>query len=278
MTIYQSPFPKRRIGRWCDGGYAIADIPGIKYDILIAGGVCDDISFEEDFIRYQLESSNVVPVYAFDGTVTELPKSIFQNQIQFIQKNIGGHETTEITNLHTLLYPFTEVAKNSFASLSEASALARGVRGFSGETLFESRRENPNSNVFVKMDIEGGEVDWIKSLRPEHMNTMAQIVMEFHSPFTNAEIDMFKKLNETHLPIHFHPNNACGTRIHNGVYFPNVFECTYLHKRFFPDNKAELNRDYIPNEKVDVRNIGFKDEIWIGHPPFVHFEKFVRDL
>jgi hypothetical protein len=245
VTIYQSPFPKRRIGRWCDGGYAIADIPGIKYDILIAGGVCDDISFEEDFIRYQLESSNVVPVYAFDGTVTELPKSIFQNQIQFIQKNIGEHETQEITNLHTLLYPYTEV---------------------------------PNSNVFVKMDIEGGEVDWIKSLRREHLDTMAQIVMEFHSPFTNAEIDMFKKLNETHLPVHFHPNNACGTRIHNGVYFPNVFECTYLHKRFFPDNKAELNRDYIPNDKVDVRNIGFKDEIWIGHPPFVHFERFVREV
>ena len=109
------------------------------------------------------------------------------------------------------------------------------------------------------------------------MDAMAQIVMEFHRPFTHDEIPMFEKLNQTHLPVHFHPNNACGTLIHNGVYFPNVFECTYLHKRFF-DGVAELNRDYIPNDKVDVRNIGFKEEIWIGHPPFVHFEKFERKL
>jgi hypothetical protein len=244
LTIYQSPFPKRRIGRWCDGGYAIVDIPGIKYDTLIAGGVCDDISFEEDFIKYQSEVSNPVQVYAFDGTVTELPHSTFQSQIHFVQKNIGEFETDEITNLHYIL---------------------------------SHHIEKGNSNVFVKMDIEGGEVDWIRSLKPEHMNVIAQIVMEFHRPFTDAEIGMFKKLNETHLPVHFHPNNACGTRIHNGVYFPNVFECTYLHKRFF-NGVAELNRDYIPNDKVDVRNIWDKDEIWMSHPPFVHFERFERKL
>jgi hypothetical protein len=240
VTIYQSPFPKRRIGRWTDGGYAIVEIPDIKYDVLIAGGVCDDISFEEDFIRYQsVQGNSLIEVYAFDGTVDELPKSEFESRIRFIKKNIGEFETDKITNLHWLI--------------------------------------SKHANAFVKMDIEGGEVNWIRSLLPEHMNAIAQIVMEFHSPFTKAEIDMFKKLNETHLPVHFHPNNACGTRIHNGVYFPNVFECTYLHKRFF-GGVAELNRDSIPNEKVDVRNIWFKDEIWIGHPPFVHFEKFERKL
>lgn len=244
VTIYQSPFPKRRIGRWTDGGYAIADIPGIKYDALFAGGVCDDISFEEDFIRYQ--SSNSMPVYAFDGTVNSLPPSTFDSQIQFIKKNIGEFETADVTNLHDLFFHYTQLAHTA--------------------------------NIFVKMDIEGGEVDWIRSLNREHMDTIAQFVMEFHSPFGAREIDMFKKINETHLPIHFHPNNVGGTRIHNGVYFPNLFEVTYLHKRFFPDGKAELNRDYIPNDQVDVRNIIFKEEIWIGHPPFVHFEKFVRDL
>jgi hypothetical protein len=243
LTIYQSPFPKRRIGRWCDGGYAIADIPNIKYDALFAGGVCDDISFEEDFIRYQ--SFHPIPVYAFDGTVTELPKSEFGDQIQFIQKNIGENETHTVTNLHNLFLPYTQP---------------------------------PTANIFVKMDIEGGEVDWIRSLRPDHMNMIGQFVMEFHRPFGQKEIDMFRKLNETHLPIHFHPNNVGGTRIHNGVYFPNLFEVTYLHKRFFPDGKAELNRDYIPNDRVDVRNIFDLDEIWIGHPPFVHHEKFVREL
>ena len=253
VTIYQSPFPKRRIGRWTDGGYAVVDIPGIKYNALIAGGVCDDISFEEDFIRFQTEQGNPqIKVYAFDGTVAELPESGFKSQIEFVKKNIGEHETPEITNLHYLLEHY---------SLDQSN----------------NQNPNPNPNLFIKMDIEGGEVDWIRSLKPEHMDAMAQIVMEFHRPFTHDEIPMFEKLNRTHLPVHFHPNNACGTCIHNGVYFPNVFECTYLHKRFF-GGVAELNRDYVPNDKVDVRNIGFKDEIWIGHPPFVHFDKFERKV
>lgn len=244
VTVYQCPFPKRRIGRWCDGGYAIADIPGMKYDALFAGGVCDDISFEEDFIRYQENTS--LPVYAFDGTVDSLPHSEFQSQILFIKKNIGEFDTDEYTNLHFLLSRYIGIGSHL-------------------------------PKVFVKMDIEGGEVAWIRSLKREHMNTIAQFVMEFHEPFGTAEIDMFKKINETHLLVHFHPNNAGGSRIHNGVYIPNVFECTYLHKSFFC-GIAELNRDYIPNEKVDVRNLGFKEEIWMSHPPFVHFDKFTRKL
>jgi len=278
LTIYQSPFPKRRIGRWTDGGYAVVDIPDMKYDVLIAGGVCDDISFEEDFIRYQSENGNSIEVYAFDGTVSELPKSEYSSQIRFIQKNIGEFETDQITNIHSILSKY-------IATFTErGTSLVNG--GLSGETLTathlfrmynDAPKVNKYTNIFVKMDIEGGEVNWIRSLQPEHMNAMAQIVMEFHRPFTDAEIPMFQKLNETHLPVHFHPNNCCGTRIHNGVYFPNVFECTYLHKRFF-GGVAELNRDYIPNDKVDVRNVSSNDEIWIGHPPFVHFEKFERKL
>ena len=244
LTIYQCPFPKRRIGRWVDGGYVIADIPGIKYDVLFAGGVCDDISFEEDFIRYQRENQNDIKVYAFDGTVDNLPATVMKDNFEFIKKNIGESETNECTNLHSFIAPYLQI---------------------------------PEPNIFVKMDIEGGEVPWIKSLNKEQMNTFAQIVMEFHSPFSQDEIRMFEKLNETHLPIHFHPNNACGTRIHNGVYFPNVFECTYLHKRFF-NGVAELNRDYVPNDRVDCKNIWNNEEIWIGHPPFVHFETFTRKL
>lgn len=244
LTIYQCPFPKRRIGRCFDGGYAIADIPGIKYDALFAGGVCDDISFEEDFIRYQRENGNEIKVYAFDGTVDGLPNTAMKDNFEFIKKNISDLENDQYTNLHSIIAPYLE---------------------------------NTEPNIFVKMDIEGGEVPWIKSLSTEQMNTFAQIVMEFHRPFNQEEIGMFENLNKTHLPIHFHPNNACGTRIHNGVYFPDVFECTYLHKRFF-NGIAELNRDYIPNDRVDCKNIWFKDEIWMGHPPFVHFETFTRKL
>ena len=241
LTVYQSPFPKKRIGRWCDGGYVIADIPDFQYDVLIAGGVSDDISFEEDFIRFQGERPEF-RVYAFDGTVNDLPASPLRDRFVFTRKNIGHEETADLTNLHSLLEQYA------------------------------------GSKVFIKMDIEGGEIPWILSLNESHMNTMDQIVMEFHFPFGQDEARVFEKINKTHILVHFHPNNGCDHLIHNGVYMPNVFECTYLHKRHFLNGEAILNTDYIPNDSVDARNIRWKGEIYMGHPPFVHFERFVRKL
>ena len=242
LTVYQCPFPKKRVGRWCDGGYVVADIPGVQYDVLITGGVADDISFEEDFIRYQIQNSRELKVYAFDGTIDNLPATPLQEMFVFTKKNIGDKETDTTTNLHDLLERYAE------------------------------------KRVFVKMDIEGGEIPWILSLKEEHMLSMDQIVMEFHFPFGQDETRVFEKINQTHILVHFHPNNGCDHRVHNGVYMPNVFECTYLNKKYFYEGEAILNRDYIPNDSVDARNIRWKDEIYMGHPPFVHFDKFVRKL
>ena len=49
LTVYKCPFPKVRLGRDYDGGYITAEIPDVNYSIILAGGVSDDTSFEEDF-------------------------------------------------------------------------------------------------------------------------------------------------------------------------------------------------------------------------------------
>jgi hypothetical protein len=53
------------------------------------------------------------------------------------------------------------------------------------------------------MNIESGEILWIKSLSNEQINKFEQIVIEFHSPFSNNEIEVFDKLNKNHYLIHF---------------------------------------------------------------------------
>ena len=223
LTCYKSPFTKCRLGKDYDGGYIIAEIPNIKYTTLLAGGIENDISFEEDFIKkYTVDNA-----YAFDGTINNLPKEI--SKITFIKKNIGFENTEKLTNIHDII--------------------------------------DANECIFVKMDIEGGEIPWIKSLSDEQMNKFEQIVMEFHCPFSNTEIEVFDKINKNHYLIHFHGNNNCGIRNHNNVYIPNVFECTYLHKKHFT-NIPELNKDLIPSI-LDMRNTGY-DEININYPPFVN--------
>jgi hypothetical protein len=223
LTVYKSPFEKLRIGKDNDGGYIIADIPNVKYNILLAGGIETDISFEEDFINKYPN----VKTFAFDGTINNLPKQ--NNNITFIKKNIGFENNPRVTNLHDII--------------------------------------NANNSIFIKMDIEGGEIPWIKSLSNDQMNKFEQIVMEFHSPFSNNEIDVFDKINKNHYLIHFHGNNCCGVRNHRDVIVPNVFECTYLHKKYFTEVPA-LNTDLIPGV-LDMKNTS-NDEIYINHPPFVN--------
>lgn len=222
LTVYQCPFPKKRIGKDFDGGYIIVDIPNKTYSLLIAGGISRDISFEEDFVN-----KYTVKCYAFDGTIDKLPKE--NNKVNFVKKNIGFENTDSVTNLHDLI--------------------------------------NSHSNIFVKMDIEGGEIPWIKSLSDEHLNKFDQIVMEFHRPFFDNEIGIFTKINKTHTLVHFHGNNCCGTIDYKGVIIPKVFECTYLHKKFFAD-PPQLNSDLIPSS-LDMKNTA-KPEIYIDYPPFVH--------
>lgn len=223
LSVYKSPYPKLRLGRDGDGGYIIVDVPNVNYKLLISGGISDDISFEKDFSNKFKDAK----IFAFDGEINDLPEK--NDNITFINKNIGFENSEKITNIHDII--------------------------------------NTNDSFFVKMDIEGGEVSWIKSLNKEQLNKFEQIVMEFHFPFSDNEIDIFDKINENHYLIHFHANNCCGVINHKGVNIPNVFECTYLHKKYFTDI-PDLNKELIPSN-LDMKNIN-NDEIFIDYPPFVN--------
>lgn len=144
----------------------------------------------------------------------------------FYKKNIGLEESETTTNLHFLLENYT--------------------------------------NIFLKMDIEGSELEWLKTLSNKQLNNIAQLVIEFHFPFAS---NVFEKINKHHVLIHFHANNCCGVRNHKGVIIPNVFECTFLHKRFF--NEYILNDEPIPSP-LDMPNLQNVLDIEIKHPPFVH--------
>lgn len=226
LSVFQSPFPKLRLGKNNDGGYILVDLPGVNYTTFISGGIANDISFEVAFITKYPN----VKTYAFDGTIDALPQ-MTTNTIQFIKKNIGFETNAQETNIHDIID-----AHNS-------------------------------DSIFVKMDIEGGEIPWIKSLNDQQMNKFEQIVMEFHSPFSDNEIDVFAKLNKFHILVHFHGNNCGGTRVHQGIVMPNVFECTYLHKKYF-FRPPRYNSVKIPSS-LDMRNSEAEDEIFIDYAPFV---------
>jgi hypothetical protein len=170
--------------------------------------------------------------------------------IKFIKKNIGEYENESITNLSSYL---------------------------------------DKDNIFLKMDIEGNEWRWIKSLGD--LSRFKQIVLECHgffdhgcsigswseiSKFEHQDIlDALKILNDTHYLVHIHGNNAAIVK-HNSGEFGNakgydelftVAELTYIRKDCDIDG---LNLDVLPIINLDFPNYDYIPDVGINCWPFVN--------
>jgi hypothetical protein len=182
------------------------------------------ISTEESFTKDFINKYNMdtFNCFAFDGTIEQYPHNYTKN-ISFIKKNINSFNDDHNTNLHSLMHKY--------------------------------------NNIFLKMDIEGGEYPWILSLNDEQLNKIKQIVIEFHginddtwNSSLNDKIICFEKLAKTHYLIHAHGNNNSKTQ--NNI--PDVIELTYIHKSLF-ENKPILNKTKLPIHNLDFTNNGTDD-------------------
>lgn len=151
-----------------------------------------------------------IPCIAFDGSISRIPPH--KNLLHWEKKNVGAVNTLTTTNL----------------------------KEYMGNA----------KNIFLKMDIEGSEFDWINSMSTEDLSSFAQIVMEIHWPFDVYRASMLEKLNSTHYLVHLHGNNYCDRDIPQGlpsgrtydgtvtikcqglqeIRLPEVFEATYIRK------------------------------------------------
>lgn len=198
------------------------------------------VNNEESFTRDFL-SKFYIPLgnsFAFDGTIDRYPYK-YTTDIFFMKKNIDSDETSTTTNLKPILEKY--------------------------------------SNIFLKMDIEGGEYKWLNS--DIELSNIKQLVIEFHGTLddswnvTRSEKNKaMEKILETHTLIHCHANNY-GTIYAKNFYghsFPSVIECTFIRNDQLISKK--LNTDELPVENIDFKNNINKDEIKLNFWPFVKYE------
>jgi hypothetical protein len=194
-------------------------------------------------INFEKEFSIKYPnldIIAFDGTINQLPE--YHPKIQFVKKNIGTSNSDTTTNLFDFFEKY--------------------------------------DNIFVKMDIERYEYQWLHSLSQEQLKKIKQLVIEFHYPFTDnhgfrnlsgpksipEKTGIIKNLVETHTLVHLHGNNCCGITMYEGCVVPNVFECTYIRKDIQP--QLHYTDDKIPSP-LDYPNV-IGPDIELNHYPFVN--------
>jgi hypothetical protein len=126
--------------------------------------------------------------YAYDGTISQIPKT--NHNIMWYQTNISHTDSPTTTNLHATL--------------------------------------DGCKDAFLKMDIEGAEIEWLRSVSSEQLSHIKQFVMEFHWVKPD-QWDVFDKIFETHTLIHMHPNNCAQVNYPENI--PEVFECTFVRTR-----------------------------------------------
>lgn len=178
-------------------------------------------------ISFELDflKENNVPDFIYDGS--EFNKLHEFDKISVINKNIKAVCDEKSDNLHDLLLSF--------------------------------------KNVFIKMDIEGHEREWLLSLTPEMLQNIKQLVIEFHG------IEISEKamsiLKDTHTLVHVHGNNYGGITEFDGLLFPNVFECTYIRNSDY----SYICHNRIPLPCIlDQPNNKTKPDIDLNFYPFVY--------
>lgn len=129
LQVYKSSHKKVRVGKDYDGGYIICDIPNIKYDIFISGGIETDISFENNF----LEKYPDLDCVAYDGTISELPSGAHP-KIQFHRKNLSDTNS----DTHSNLQEYFEKYNNIFMKMD--------IEGWE-DHLFSSIRDDQLSKI-----------------------------------------------------------------------------------------------------------------------------------
>jgi hypothetical protein len=194
------------------------------------------VGWDESFSNDIIKHFNINEAHAFDGTIDTLPTN-FPQRMNVYKFNIASYKSKNTVNLRRFI--------------------------------------NDHNNIFLKMDIEGGEYEWLNSLTYEDLNKFKQIAIEFHfindnylGIDYNLKQNCLKKLFETHYIVHIHGNNNCGTT----NLMPNVIEITYIRKDII-GNDIIYNTSPLPDAELDFPNIMDRPDIDLNFYPFVCINK-----
>ena len=210
-----------RMGKDYDGGYIISDRSVSSATGMLSFGVNDDWSFDQQWEARKPADK----IHAYDGTISpsRMPEPLRDSYRQFF----GGK---------AVHFPVNVSATTSTGQASFDDIMARMNR----------------SQVFLKMDIEGGE--WQLTDHIIHYAPMITgMVIEFHNTerLRPLFLETIRRYQQHFHVIHIHPNTSCGLATDN---FPTVVELSFLNRSLHDGTETrkelhvpELDQANLPN-------------------------------
>lgn len=208
-----------RVGPAGDGGYLLPDDFG-DLGAILSPGVASIAGFEEYFAKLGVDC------FLIDPSVDRAPLA---HEHIFFEKLALGAETS---------------SDSGSLSLNDWVASIRTEK-----------------DLLLQMDIEGSEWEALLATDDKTLARFRFMVIEFHDlpmVFTKAGRvvvrSVMQKILQSHVPVHAHPNNCCGTFTSRGVSVPLILEVTFARKWPHLDSQ---NYAEIPSSN-DVDNVSRK--------------------
>ena len=185
-----------RFGRNFDGGYIMVDNFNAR-GIAYSFGINNDVSWDTDM------AARGYDIFMYDPTINALPKN--NERFHFFKEGVLGIEDKE-KSMNTL------------------------------ENFIRINGHEHESNMILKMDVEGAEWSFLSTVSAETLSQFDQLVFEFHDlirPKGQSAMDTtlacINKINQTHSLVHLHATN-CGMILilDDKVLIPDLLELTYV--------------------------------------------------
>ena len=239
-----------RIGKNSDGGYVLSKKQMNKTKILLSFGICDDWSFEEEFLLRIIGTT----CHAFDYSVSE---QMF-NKKGLIKKLVRRKfsKDSRIWAMDKIKHPFNKIfnGKNGFFH-KKFLGVVDNEYNISVPSLFS--RILPQSiddlSIFVKMDIEQGEFRTLPYFEP-YYRQINGFAIEFHDLdilWRNFTEEIERLLSNFYI-VHTHANNGNGYI--PGTKLPQLLEITFINKQLVSGIPQNSLLEY-PVQDLDFPNL-----------------------
>ncbi len=186
---------KRRFGRALDGGYVLLD-DTVNFDSVYSFGISNEISFEKEMAELGKA------VYMYDHTIDGIPEN--HPKFFFHRKGIAGTDRPD-------------------------------EQLFSLETLISENGNKNNSNMLLKLDVEGAEFEVFEKVDLQALSQFRQIAIEIHwlaklweQDFRKTFVNGMRRLLTNFSIVHVHANNNRQAVFIEGFPIADVLEITLV--------------------------------------------------
>ena len=225
---------KIRAGRPIDGGYVLEENSLQKVDVIYSYGCGWEISFEKAICQLTRKTCRL-----FDPTLLDC-----SNINKFWRR--GGFHFFKFIIAAILWRPYVYM-QNIFGSRIKFynEGLDTGSREkYDSFPNHITRFGDQDKNIFLKIDIEGGEFDVFKDKEfLVALGNVSQLTIEFHNLNKNINElkDIIFSINDKLSLVHVHGNNWDGTFTVNDKEIPIAIELTFVANRFLQEKIFDQN-------------------------------------